>query len=182
MTTVREYALQQLHWRIQKDPWVQAVMLAAGENLNQMAERVLAIYNSADFGKLNAEQVRYFEWLLGLPADESKTLDDRRAAIQAAWNIAGKPSLASIQSTCDAWGPGDIRCSYVPGNLTLQFIGDIGVPSNIDDLKNALTQTVPAHIVIDYIYRHLLIKEIHNVMALAEMEKTPLNHFAGGTS
>lgn len=178
---VKEYALRQLHWILQRDPWIEAVMTAGGVTLDALAERIVAIYNAEDFENLPIERVRYYERLLDLEQDETKSLPDRRSAIQAAYNIAQKPSLETMQSICDAWQAGGIICSYEPGELTLKFISDIGVPANIDDLKNAIVRAVPAHIYVDYAYRHLLIREIHGVMTLAEIEATPLNKFAGGT-
>lgn len=178
--TVKEYALRQLHWLIQKDPWVQSVMLAGGITLDQLAERILAIYNSSDFSKLNLDQARYYERILGLESDEGKTLADRRSAIQAAWNVANKPSLSSIQAICDGWEKGGIIASYEPGTLTLRFIGAVGVPANVEDLKDTLARAVPAHLIIDYAYRYLLIREVHEVMTLEELEATPLSSFAGG--
>lgn len=178
--TVKEYALRQIHWLLQKDPWVQEIFLAAGGQLDQLAERIVAIYHNDNFDELNLAQVQTYEKALGLPSDESKSLTDRRAAIQAAWNVAQKPTLEGMQSICDAWQEGGIIASYAPGTLTLKFIGDVGVPANVDDLKRAIEQAVPAHIVVDYAYRYLLIKEVHEIMTLAELAETPLSSFAGG--
>lgn len=156
-------------------------MTAGGVTLDALADRIIAIYNAENFDEMTIERVRYYERLLDLEQDEDKTLADRWAAIQAAYNIAQKPSLETMQSICDAWEAGGIICSYTPGELTLKFIGDVGVPSNIQDLKNAIIRAVPAHIYVDYAYRYLLIREVHNVMTLAEIDATPLNKFAGGT-
>ena len=177
--TVKEYALRQLHWLIQKDPWVQEVMLAAGASLDQVAERILAIWNSDDFSQLNAAQCAEYEALLGLTADPGTSLPDRRAAIQAAWNIAQKPSLEGIQGVCDGWQAGGILASYEDGTLTLTFLGEVGIPDNLDALKSAVEKTVPAHLAVVYDFKFLLIREVHGVMTLTEMEATPLNHFAG---
>ena len=82
--TVKEFALRQLHWMVQNDPWVQEIFLAGGESLDQLAERILAISRFDNFELLNRAQVEYYEKILGLPQDDNKSLDDRRAAIQAA--------------------------------------------------------------------------------------------------
>lgn len=180
MTTVKEWALRQLHWLIQEDPWTREIMLAGGGVLDELAERILAVYNSDNFDRLNLAQVRYYERILGLRSDETKSLTDRRSAIQAAWNISKKPSLTSVQAICDAWNQGGIIASYEPGTLTLNFIGGVGVPANIEDLIRALEQNVPPQIVINYNYRFLLIREVHDVMTLEQIESTTLNNFAGG--
>lgn len=95
--TVKEYALGLLHWQVQRDPWTREVMVAGGLVLDKLADRIVAISRFEDFTALNLDQVRYYEWLLGLDGDEKLSLEDRRAAILAAWQGAQKPSLASIQ-------------------------------------------------------------------------------------
>lgn len=178
--TVKEYALEQLHWLIRRDPWVREIFLAAGAQLDALAERILAIYHFDDFSNLTLAQVNYYEKILGLPTDSSQSLEDRRAAIQAAWNIAQKPTVEALQAVCDAWESGGIIVEYEPGTVHLHFIGAVGVPANLDALKRAIGATVPAHLIVDYDFRYLLIREVHQVMTLAEMNETPLNHFAGG--
>lgn len=178
--TVTDYALRQLHWIIQEDPWTQAVMRAGGLSLDQMAERILGIYNSADFSALSLAYVRYYERLLGLTHDETASLADRRAAIQAAWGGGSKPSLSSLQAICDSWQAGGVIASYEPGTLHLSFQGAAGIPANIETLQRVIAQAIPAQIAVNYIYHYLLIKEVHEVMTLTELESTPLSNFAAG--
>ena len=174
--TVKEFALRQLHWMVQNDPWAQEIFLAGGESLDQLAERILAVSHFDNFALLNRAQVEYYEKILGLPQDDNNSLDDRRAAIQA----AQKPSLATVQAICDNWKTGGIIASYTPGVILLRFLGSPGVPEGIETLKEALERTVPAHLVLDYAFRYLLIREVHKKMTLAQLAETPLNHFAGG--
>ena len=55
--TVKEFALRQLHWMVQNDPWVQEIFIAGGESLDQLAERILAISRFDNFELLNRAQV-----------------------------------------------------------------------------------------------------------------------------
>lgn len=175
--TVKEFALNQLHWIVRRDPWVRNIFLAAGVSLDEMAERIVAVYNFDNFEKLTAEQCAYYESLLGLPTSPATPLADRRAAIQAAWNGGSPPNLASIQSACDAWEPGGIECSYLPGKLTLDFVSGIGIPENLDTLKETIEAMVPAHVIIEYLFNYLLIRDVQG-MTLAEMNATTLDQFA----
>ena len=61
--TVKEYALRQLHWIVRRDPWVREIFLAAGVSLDEMAERIVAIYNFDNFAALTAAQCAYYEGL-----------------------------------------------------------------------------------------------------------------------
>ena len=56
----------------------------------------------------------------------------------------------------------------------------MGIPDNLAILKKLIEDIVPAHIPVIYAFRYLLIREVHGVMTLAELDATPLNHFAGG--
>lgn len=172
---VKEWALKQLHWMIQKDPWVQEIMVAAGLSLDELADRIVAIYNFEDFTKLNLDQVRYYEWLLDIDSDESKTLEERRAAIQAAWNAGQKPSLEMLRALCEAWRPGFTSVTYVPAELTIRF-GKPGRPDKLKDLQTAIDRVIPAHIFVHYAY-FILIKDVHEVMTLEEMESYHMYDF-----
>lgn len=178
--TVKEFALNQLHWIIRRDPWVQEIFTAAGVTLDEMAERIIAIWNFDDFSKLTEEQVLYYETLLGLTTDGSVPLADRRAAVQATWNGGQRPSLESIQAICDSWEAGGVDASYSDGELTLVFQGSLGVPANLSTLQAAISTIVPAHIVINYSFLYLLIQDLHEVKTLTEMDSLTLNLFAGG--
>ena len=72
--TVKEFALRQLHWMVQSDPWVQEIFLAGGESLDQLAERILAVSRFDNFALLNRAQVEYYEKILGLPQVVSMAL------------------------------------------------------------------------------------------------------------
>ena len=178
--TVREYALEQLHWLVRTDPWVREIFLAAGTPLDELAERILAIYNFDNFAALTAAQCAYYEGLLGLTPDDAASLEARREAIQAAWGGASKPSLETIQAICSSWPEGGVTAEYADGALTIHFSASYGVPDNVEGLQRSLRQAAPAHIDIVYDFKYLLIRDIHQVKTLEEMEDIPLGHFAGG--
>ena len=64
--------------------------------------------------------------------------------------------------------------------LAFSEVLSAGIPAGINDLKAALERHVPAHLILEYLYRYLLIKEVHEVMTLTEMDATVMNKFAGG--
>lgn len=178
--TVKEFALYQLHWLIRRDPWVQNLFLAAGVSLDEMAERIIAIWNFDDFSKLTEEQTTYYEGLLGLTTDRTIPLEDRRGVVQAAWNGGQKPTLEAILGICDAWEGSGVVATYADGALNLAFNGEAGVPANLDALQDAIAAIIPAHIIINYSFKYLLIRDIHLVKTIAEVEALELNNFAGG--
>lgn len=50
----------------------------------------------------------------------------------------------------------------------------------MEDLSTALDEIKPAHLVYQYLYRYLLIREIHMVMSISELQTQTLDNFAFG--
>lgn len=176
---VKEYALHQLHWKIREDPWVRAVMTAGGVPLDDLAERLIVLFNQEDFSKINDAQATYYEKLLAVDGTD-KTLEERRSSIRAAWMSNGAPTMEMIQIVCDAWKQSEVVVSYTPGSIRLTFRTIFGVPLDITALKIMVERIIPAHIVVDYDYRFWTLGEIHQRKTLAQMNAIPLNQFKGG--
>ena len=109
----------------------------------------------------------------------NKPLSDRRSVIKSKLRGSGKVDHIQIKLVADAYTNGDVVVSF-NGHIVVKFTSNYGIPPNLDDVKNALEDVKPAHLAIDYEFRYLLIKDIHNVLTLSEMEQAPLNKFAGG--
>lgn len=176
---VKEYALQMLQWQIRKDPWVREIFLASGVQLDRLAERIIDIYNAENFDRMSVQRLAYYEKLLGLIAGDA-SVEDRRRAVIAGWNVSSKPSLAAIQSICDSWPEGGITLEWSCPTLTLHFDGEYGIPANIESLKQSINDIVPAHVEVIYDYNTLLIEDIDEMMTIEEMELTDIEELAGG--
>ena len=178
--TVQEFALRQLHHVMQRDPWVQTVMRAGGFPLDDLAEKLVEAWNADDFDMLSADQCQRYERMLKIVVTGA-TLEDRRAAIQAAWRTGESPNAEMLQSLCDSWHNGEVAVAYdyASGTVTLTFMGEIGVPADIIGLKNAMVKAVPAHIRIEYAYHYFNVADV-NEMTIAELDGTEISKFAGG--
>ena len=86
----KEFILEQLHSLYRSDPWLNALLSAGTVTLDQLADRVLAIYNSNWFDTLSEEYVDLYESKLGIVKNPSNTLTERRAAIEARWKSSGR--------------------------------------------------------------------------------------------
>lgn len=176
---IKEVALKSIHWLIAKDPWTQAVFEATGIQFDVQAQRIVDIYNFNDFDKLSAKYLELYEAMLGIPTDESKSLADRRAYVWAMWNKSTPPTKEAIQAICDAWMNGECEVAAGAGYVEITFNSVMGVPSDLDTLKKALLDVLPAHLEVIWGFKYLLIQDIHGVMTLTEIEETPLSYFAG---
>ncbi|MNJ78365.1 hypothetical protein D3C77_761030 [compost metagenome] len=67
-------------------------------------------------------------------------------------------------------------------SFTIKFIDTLGIPPNLDDLKAVIEEVKPAHMKVEYEFSYLLIRDVHGVMMIDQMQQTPLNKFAGGGS
>ena len=98
----------------------------------------------------------------------------------AKWRSTGKCDLAMIQAVAGAWRNGEVAVDFVDCAIKLTFNGAYGVPDDLATLISAIGEIKPAHLAMSYVFKFLLIKEIHNVMTLTTLETHQLKEFAGG--
>ncbi len=119
---------------------------------------------------------------LGITTDLSKPLDQRRAVVESKLRGSGKFSGRLVKSVAEAYDGGTVDVSFQPAewSFTIKFVDTLGIPPNLNDLKAVIDEIKPAHLAVVYEFSYLLIREIHNVLTLNEIEQIPLNKFAGG--
>jgi hypothetical protein len=120
-----------------------------------------------------------YEKDLGIKTDRSKPLTERRSVIKSKERGSGKVDATLIKLVADSFTNGDVEVTF-DGQINIKFTSVLGIPPNLEDLENALEDVKPAHLAIAYAFAYLLIKDIHGVMTLTEIEQKPLNLFAGG--
>lgn len=181
--TIREYPLEQLHWKIRQDPWVRAIFLAAGVPLDELAERILDVSTFEDSDAMMLRSLTLWERLLGLEPEEGSSIEDRRAAVRTLWLANLPPSIETIQAVCDSWRAGEIEATYKAtiGTIVLTYLESFGPQKQQGALVRALDTVKPAHLALEHAWRYLKVKEVHRQMSVAELEKTPKKYFAGGT-
>ncbi|ANF98703.1 phage portal protein [Paenibacillus bovis] len=126
--------------------------------------------------------IGYWENELGIVSDATKPLEQRRAVVESKLRGGGKFSGALVKNVAEAYDGGTVKVTFQPErwNFTIQFVDTHGIPPNLDDLKAAIEEIKPAHLSIEYKFSYLLIREIHEIKTLTEMEAIPLSKFAGG--
>lgn len=90
---------------------------------------------------------------------ENKTLSDelRREIIIAKMRGTATTTKELIKNVAVAFSNGEVEIIEENEKYTIKikFIGSKGIPSNIDEFKKAITQIIPAHLAIDYIFTYL---------------------------
>ncbi len=94
----------------------------------------------------------------------------------------GTATVEMIQNVVESFLNGKAEVIERPSDYAfdVKFISVIGVPGNLEILDAALDDVKPAHLAYRYLYRYLLIREVHGLMTLAQLEATTLDKFAGG--
>jgi uncharacterized protein YmfQ (DUF2313 family) len=117
---------------------------------------------------------------LGLTSFAGKPEDQRRSRIVSKLRGMGTVTVALMQSVAKSYTNGEIQVTEHPEtySFTVKFVDQLGVPPNLNDLKQAIEEIKPAHLAVVYEYKYLLINQIHRVMTISEMESHPLTDFA----
>ena len=160
-----------------KDPWIIALVGAMQGILMEQedAARSVTAQESLDTVSWN---LSVEERLAGITPPAGATLESRRTALKAKWRSGGKLTIEQVQAVADAWKNGEVVVSFPDCRIWVQFVGSFGVPEDMDSLKAASRLVIPAHLPVDYLLRYLLIRDIHLVMPLTELETQPLTNFA----
>lgn len=176
----KDILIQAIHKIYRKDKWLNDLFRAAGvelEYLKTYADEIEAQY----FTDTATWNLDIMERDLGLTENKGKEIADRRSAIIAKWRTSGKVDIALLQAVADAWKNGEVEVEFLDGKIQIHFTGEFGIPNDLDGLKNAIENTKPAHLAVIYAFRYLLIKDIHNVLTIDEMQALKTNQFAGRT-
>ena len=100
--------------------------------------------------------------------------------LQAKWRSAtGKCDVDLIQRVCDSWQNGEVDVDFVDGEIVLRFVGAYGVPDAdaLAALKTAVQEVIPAHLAVAYLYRYLLVREVHG-MVISTLQTHTIDEFA----
>ncbi|WP_234405668.1 putative phage tail protein [Paenibacillus sp. IHBB 10380] len=125
-----------------------------------------------------------YERDLQIPIDPTKPANQRRSVIISKMRGSGKVSGSMLKNVAQAYDGGTVNVAVdVPHyTIVITFIDSLGIPPNLDDLKQALEDIKPAHMKLEYKFRYLLIREIHNVLTLNQIQEIKLSNFAGGAA
>ncbi|AZU64884.1 phage portal protein [Neobacillus mesonae] len=123
------------------------------EKLNDKVRDVLDQFfiDTATWGLANWERI------FGIVADESKPLEQRRSVIKSKLRGYGTVTAAFIKNVAESFENGAVDVVEDAANYTVKitFIDTRGVPGNLDDIKKALRDIIPAHLAISFEFTYL---------------------------
>lgn len=104
-----------------------------------------------------------WEKMLGIPTDETKPLDQRRSLIKSKLRMLGTVTVSVIKNVAESFQYGEVDISEDPKNYTInvKFIVRHSIPPNLQDIKDALRDLIPAHLVINYSFNAVVVSNIN---------------------
>lgn len=177
----KEQILNLLNRVYREDEYTNDLLEPIKTQLKTLEDFIDAVENNFFFNKLDENGCRWYEKLLGITVGQNQTIADRQSSIQAKWLSNTHNDILLLQRVCDAWKNGEVVVDFKDGKIAIQFVGEFGVPDDLDGLLKAIGEIKPAHLAYVLIFKYLLIKDIHEVKTIAQMEQITLNQFAFGS-
>lgn len=124
--------------------------------------------------------LKRWEEIFGIPVDESKPLDQRRSVIKSKIRGAGVTTIELVKNVAESWYNGETEVTEEVLKVIVKFNSNYGIPSNLEDVERALREIIPAHLIVEFLFSYFLIRDIHDVMLINELQTQTLDKFAGG--
>lgn len=134
----------------------QAAFKVDGAELDTVAANNTDILNQC-FVATATWGLKYWEQFLGIVVDETKDADYRRSVIVSKIRGAGTITVAMIQNVAESYENGEVDITEYPAQsyFTVTFVGTLGIPPNLDDLKAAIEAIKPAHLGVTYVFTYM---------------------------
>lgn len=170
--------INNMHQLSRNDPFTLELLQAISKELDSISKNQSDFVNEYFFDTATWYLDKYAKEL-NIKFASDTPIEEKRAIIEAKWKSSGKADIFLLQAIADSWKNGEIEVSFTDGKINVKFNSILGVPSDLTNLKTALETAKPAHLAILYLFKYLLIKEIHNIMTIEELSQTKLSNFAG---
>jgi len=176
--TGKEALLSNIHKDFRKDPYIQEILNSSGIEIDNLKDTLNDLYHQFNFATMTWG-ANLLADAMGIKFDSTLTQEEKNSVVAARWKSDSKCDLNLIQMVCNAWKNGNVVVSFIGGRINLKFVSEFGTPTNLEDLKKQINLSKPAHLMIDYAFRYLLIKDIHEVLTINQMQALTLDKFAG---
>lgn len=110
-------------------------------------------------------RLKDFEKEYGLPIEPlGITTEERRSRIKARMRSIGTITTQAIKTVVDSWVNGNVDIVENPSNYSflIKFTDVRGIPSNMQDVYNAIEEIKPAHLAVSYEFKYNTVKDLNN--------------------
>ncbi|WP_027399090.1 putative phage tail protein [Anaerovorax odorimutans] len=174
----KERLINNLNKLIRQDEYIQELCKSIGTEIDVVEQGLHDLYNQFWFDTMTwgadviAKQ-------LNIKLNPILTQAEKNSLIEARWKNSGKSDIELLQNIADSWKNGEINVSFIDGKIIIKFIGEFGTPTDLESLKVEIDKAKPCHLLVNYVFKYLLIKDIHNVMTINQLQAMTLDNFAG---
>lgn len=124
----------------------------------------------------SSELLERYENIYGITPDANQANEFRIEKIKAKIASVGTTTKEMIKNVSKSYSNGDVEViednsSY---RFKVKFVGTLGVPKNIEALKDTIEEIKPAHLAIEFVYIYNTHKKLNN-MRHSNMKK--YNHY-----
>ncbi|WP_182503072.1 YmfQ family protein [Peribacillus huizhouensis] len=130
----------------------------AFEQFNEDAADVLAQFyiDTATWG------LAFWEWLCGIPVNESKPINQRRELLRSKLRGIGTVTVGMIKNVAESYANGEVEIIEDSPNytITVKFVGKLGVPANLADIQQALRDIIPAHLIVGFEFTYVTYNQL----------------------
>ncbi|MFS1513909.1 putative phage tail protein [Chengkuizengella sp. SCS-71B] len=119
----------------------------------------------------------HWERIYGLVTDESKSHEERRSVVKSKLRGIGTVTAALIKQVAESYRHGEVKVEEIPREhrIVITFIGELGIPKNLEDIQQVLAEITPAHLGINYIFTYMTWNDLDSYMlAWNELESKNL--------
>lgn len=129
---------------------IQGSILPEAEFLRRTRDELLLQTNpgTATWG------LELWERALGIDTDTGKNIDYRRSRVIAALRGSGTTTAGMIRSVAESFSNAEVEVAEFPAEyrIEIRFVGTLGIPPNLEDMKAALDDIMPAHITWEFVF------------------------------
>ncbi|MBE1305832.1 DUF2313 domain-containing protein [Clostridium botulinum] len=173
---IEQQLIANLHKRVRKDPYIKELCNSSGVEMDTVENVLEDIKKQFKFQTMTwGADLLASE--MGIKLDPSLKQDEKNSIISARWKSEGKADLNLLQAICNSWKNGNVKVSFTEGRIVLKFVGEYGIPTDLDNLKKQINLSKPTHLPVEYLFAYLLLKDVE-AMTLTKLENTTLNKFA----
>ena len=173
----KDRLISNLHKILREDSYITEICTSSGIEMDNVIDLATDIYNNYFFDTMTWGADIVANWM-NITFDPNLTQDEKNSLIEARWKNNGKSDIDLLQNIANSWKNGDTTVSFTNGTIQIKFVGDYGTPSDLSGFQSEIEKAKPAHLIVEYLFKYLLISDIDQVMTISQIQTMTLNEFA----
>lgn len=98
--------------------------------------------------------LEYWENYLGLSSDRDEPIANRRGRVKTVLRGQGTITKDILKNVCESFVNGEVEIIELSADylFKIKFVGEIGIPGNIEYIRETINKIKPAHLAFEFIY------------------------------